>query len=83
MSTFINQHSFAIGAILILGICAVIMLRDGPKRRDLLILALLTISLVTIWHALRPTAHPETNAEQVRAQIGAGTPILLEFQSPY
>jgi hypothetical protein len=83
MSSLINQQSFIIGAILFLGLCAFVLLRDGPKRRDFFLLAGLALGLAAIWFAVRPTASPEANSEQVRAQIGAGTPVLLEFQSPY
>ena len=83
MGTLINQQSFVIGAILLLSVSAFLLLRDGPKRRDFAILALLTIGLAAIWYAARPTATSIASAGQVQAQIGAGTPVLLEFQSPY
>ena len=83
MNTFINQLSFVIVALLIFCICAFVLLRDGPKRRDFFILAGLAIGMAAIWYIVRPTATPEISAEEVRVQIGAGTPVLLEFQSPY
>ena len=79
----INQYSFLWGALILLIIVAVLLLRDGPKRTDFLILGVILIALGGLWLGVRPRATQLTHAAQVQAQIGAGTPVLLEFQSPY
>ena len=79
----INQYSFLWGALILLIVVAVLLLRDGPKRTDFLILGIILVALGGLWLVVRPRATQLTNAAQVQAQIGAGTPVLLEFQSPY
>jgi hypothetical protein len=81
--SLINQQSFIFFAVLVLGLVAFFLLRDGPRRRDFAILAFLMLGIAGLWYLLRPTASAGyAAADQVRAQIGAGTPVLLEFQSP-
>ncbi len=81
--SLINQQSFIFFALLVLGLVAFVLLRDGPRRRDLVILALFALGIAGLWVLLRPTQTVGyAAASQVKAQIGAGTPVLLEFQSP-
>jgi hypothetical protein len=47
--------------------------------------ALLALAVAT-WGAfalLRPAAGEADEVSSIRARIGAGRPVLLEFQSPY
>ena len=79
----INQYSF-----LWLSLAALAMLllavRRGPRRRTLAIAAAGLAALGLVWLLVRPTQTAGLGqAGAVRAQIGAGTPVLLELQSPY
>ena len=80
---FINQNSLVLGAVALLAAVAVVLLRDGPRPRDFLVLSLLIVVFVAGWLVLRPKGTPDVVAGQVRAQIGQGVPVLLEFQSPF
>ena len=79
----INKQSFTLAALLILIVMLFLLFRDGPKRRDFVILGVLVIGLAAIWLLVRPTASPINGVDEVSARIGTGTPVLLEFQSPY
>jgi hypothetical protein len=83
MQHWVNQHSFLIlaaGALLAL---AAILLRDGVRLSDLVALGALCLGLALAYALLRPTTSGEASAQAVRAQIGRGRPVLLEFQSPF
>jgi hypothetical protein len=42
------------------------------------------LALFTAWSLVHPRQTPlMDDAKEVRAMIGAGKPVLLEFQSPY
>jgi hypothetical protein len=84
MEQFINQYSFLwmVGAFVLL--LALILLRGESKARNTIALIALVAGLFMTWLFLRPTQTPLTgDAQQVQALIGAGKPVLLEFQSPY
>jgi non-homologous end joining protein Ku len=79
----INQYSFLLAAAFGLATLAFILLRDGVKAGDLIALASLALGFTAAFALLRPRASAAPDAEAVLAQIGAGTPVLLELQSPY
>lgn len=80
---FINQNSFTLmGVILWLGL-AVFLLHDGVKANDVIALASLAAGLGLAFWFLRPGPSTLDETEQVMARIGAGKPVLLEFQSNY
>ncbi len=83
MNPFINQHSFTLLGAMALLTLSVVLLRDGPKPSDFLAIGSLAAGLVLAYLLLNPGASTERDADRVRAQIGAGVPVLLEFQSPY
>lgn len=83
MDKIINQYSFAIVAVLIIALALYALSRRGFRKLDWVLLAALAGLLVAAWWVMHPTASPIESAEAVRAKIGAGTPVLLEFQSPY
>jgi hypothetical protein len=37
--------------------------------------------LILVYLGIRPDAAASSQVDEIRAQIGAGTPVLLEFQS--
>ncbi len=80
----INQYSILWILAILIAIAAFLLLRNRPKRQDYLVIGLLLAGLVTAWLVLRPLQTPLLEeAAQVQARIGQGTPVLLEFQSPY
>ncbi len=84
MSAFFNHYSFLIlsaGLILVAGL---VLLTRKPKWNDYLAFGVITLGLVMAWSILHPRQTPlMDDAKKVQAMIGAGTPVLLEFQSPY
>jgi hypothetical protein len=80
---FLNQHSFTIGAALALGLLSIWLFRDGVTLNDLLAFGALALGLAIAYFFFNPGESTETDPEAVIEQIGAGTPVLLEFQSPF
>jgi hypothetical protein len=84
MSFIINQYSFiaiAVGFALVAGF---ILLTNKPKWKDYLAFGVIIVGLFAAWSILHPRQTPlMDDAKKVQAMIGAGTPVLLEFQSPY
>jgi len=79
----INHNSLLILALAILAAVAYLLLRHGFERRNFLILAGLLAGMIVVWMIIRPRATPATNPMELYNQIGAGVPVLVEFQSPY
>jgi non-homologous end joining protein Ku len=79
----VNQYSFLLVAAFSLASLAFILLRDGVKGSDLIALASFTLGFTAAFALLRPRASAASDAEAVLGQVGAGTPVLLELQSPY
>ncbi|MBI3152257.1 MAG: hypothetical protein HYZ21_09000 [Chloroflexi bacterium] len=84
MNLITNQYSFitvAVGFALVAGF---ILLTNKPKWNDYLAFGVIIIALFTAWGILHPRQTPlMDDTKKVQAMIGAGTPVLLEFQSPY
>ncbi|MBI1795086.1 MAG: hypothetical protein HYR70_12990 [Chloroflexi bacterium] len=65
-------------------VAALVLLTNKPKARDFVSFGVITAGLLISWIILHPRATPlMDNAKAVQAMIGAGKPVLLEFQSPY
>lgn len=79
----LNQYSFLLAAALGLLVLAFALLRDGVRASDLIALAALALGFTAAFALLRPEASAVDDAEATLAQIGSGTPVLLEFQSPF
>lgn len=84
MSALLGEYSFitiAAGFTLVAG---VILLNNKPKWDDYLAFSVIAVGLIIAWTILHPRQTPLMDqARQVQAMIGAGKPVLLEFQSPY
>lgn len=79
-----NQYSLVLAAMGILAVAALILFRKKPRLTDFLAFLAITAALLAAWLALRPTQTPSiSEASAVQLMIGAGQPVLLEFQSPY
>lgn len=81
MGQFINYNSFLISVILILLGVAVAILRRGRQPKQLAILGGVAVVVLLVYLGLRPNAATSDEAAELQAQIGQGTPVLLEFQS--
>jgi len=79
----LNLYSALLLFLLILLLAGGFILRRGPSRERALILVILALGLAAVWYFARPVQTPHGELADFRNQIGAGTPVLLEFQSPY
>ena len=84
MEELYNHYSFlwiSIGLTITAGL---ILLTQKPKTRDFIAFGVIVLGLLTAWIILHPRQTPlMDDARAVQAMIGAGTPVLLELQSPY
>ncbi len=84
MEELYNHYSFlwiAIGLTIVAGL---VLLTNKPRLRDFISFGVIVAGLATAWLILHPHQTPLLrDAQSVQAMIGAGTPVLLEFQSPY
>lgn len=79
----INQYSVVLLVFVGLAVAMVILLRRGINPKRLLILVLMALGVFAAWRLARPVQTDYSDLADLRAQIGAGRPVLLEFQSPY
>jgi thiol-disulfide isomerase/thioredoxin len=84
MSALLGEYSFITIAAGFTFIAGVILLANKPKWNDYLAFGVIVTGLIVAWAILhpRPTLLMD-DAKEVQAMIGAGKPVLLEFQSPY
>lgn len=69
---------------LLLLLVAALLFRRKPRLAELGAFGVLVLGLVAVYLIVRPVQTPLMGeAARVRAAIGQGTPVLLEFQSPY
>lgn len=85
MPQIANQYSYFLMSLVLLLLMAGLLAwrRKGFHLREIGLLIVLTVVLVIAWFALRPDVAAPLTTDQIRAQIGNGKPVLLEFQSPY
>ena len=83
-NAMLNQYSFITLFISFTIISGIILLTNKPKWTDYLAFGVIVVSLFAAWSLLHPRQTPlMDDAKEVQAMIGAGKPVLLEFQSPY
>ncbi len=84
MEQIYNHYSFIWIALGLTIAAALVLLTNKPKVRDFVAFGQIVAGLILSWLVLHPT---QTNlagdAKAIQAMIGAGKPVLLEFQSPY
>lgn len=84
MSLFIREYSFLIVAVVLATAAGFMLLAHRPKLNDYLAFGVIIVGLITAWVIWHPRQTPlMDDARAVRAMIGTGTPVLLEFQSPF
>lgn len=72
---------FTAGLTIVAGL---VLLSKNPKWNDFLAFGIILSGLLLAWTVLHPRQTPLTEgALTVQRAIGAGKPVLLEFQSPY
>lgn len=84
MVLIFRQYSFVFISLGLVTVAGLILLSNKPKWNDYLAFGVIVVGLVTAWIILHPRQTPlMDDAKSVQAMIGAGTPVLLEFQSPF
>ncbi len=79
----VNQYSFVwLAASSVVALAVVLAVRRALARQWLA-LAALVVGLGLAFGLLRPTPAPPEAALRLESALGAGTPLLLEMQSPY
>jgi thiol-disulfide isomerase/thioredoxin len=84
LAQFINYYSFLLVTIGIMAVAALVLLTHKPKTNDFISFGVIALIAIMAWVILHPRQTPlMDDAKVVQQMIGAGTPVLLEFQSPY
>ncbi|HEY6073756.1 MAG TPA: hypothetical protein VIV15_10270, partial [Anaerolineales bacterium] len=79
-----NHYSFLWIAVALTIVAGLVLLTHKPQLRDFISFGVIVGGLLLAWLILHPQQTPLMNdAKSVQAMIGSGTPVLLEFQSPY
>ncbi|HTP02317.1 MAG TPA: hypothetical protein VMJ64_13165 [Anaerolineales bacterium] len=84
MEQLYNHYSFLWIAAGLAVVAGLVLLTNKPRMRDFIAFGVIVAGLAAAWFVLHPhqTALMQ-DAKSVQELIGAGTPVLLEFQSPY
>ncbi len=84
MEQLYNHYSFLWIALALTAVAGLVLLTNKPRIRDFISFGVIVAGLLVAWIVLHPHQTALMNdATAVKAMIGAGTPVLLEFQSPY
>lgn len=84
MEQLYNHYSFAWIAAALTVVAGLVLLTNRPKLADFISFGVIVSGLLVAWLILHPRQTVLMNdAKAVQALIGAGSPVLLEFQSPY
>ena len=84
MGSLFPEYSFPALSAVIIAIAGVVLLTRKPKWNDFLAFGVIVAGLLAAWVIIHPRQTPlMDDAKMVQEMIGAGTPVLLEFQSPY
>ena len=78
-----NQHSLLVVGMIGLALLVFLLFRDGVKKTDIVILAIIIPLFVLLWYFWHPKQDEFQSSKDIQARIGQGTPVLIEFQSPY
>jgi hypothetical protein len=79
-----REYSFIVIAVVLAIAAGLMLLTNKPKLNDYLAFGIIVAGLVAVWVILHPRQTPlMDDAKLVQAMIGTGTPVLLEFQSPF
>ncbi|MBN2043470.1 MAG: hypothetical protein JW757_00505 [Anaerolineales bacterium] len=81
MGSFLNQNSFLLLVLILWLTAAGVLLRRDRNRRQIILLGAVTVVLAAGFSLLRPAPVSDVTAAAIKAQIGAGKPVLLQFRS--
>lgn len=81
MGQIFNQNSFLLTVVFLWLIAGGIFLRGERSPRAMAIYAGITILLTAGFFIFRLAPGTRDPAAEIKAQIGAGKPVLLEFRS--
>jgi hypothetical protein len=79
----LNQYSYVILSGLAIAALLVWAVARGPRTERLVAVAALGLGCALAFWMFAPEATDPSASGPPAAPIGAGTPVLLEFQSPY
>ena len=79
--TLINHNSFLFIILFILVVTVIVLRQRGWEKRSWLVLGGLAIVLAAGYFSLRPSPASSETLEELWAQVGQGTPVLLQLQS--
>ncbi|MBI3737440.1 MAG: hypothetical protein HY258_00135 [Chloroflexi bacterium] len=84
MEEIYNYYSFLWISLGVVIVAALVLLTNKPRVREYVAFGVIAVGLASAWLVLHPRQTPlMSDAKAVQAMIGAGKPVLLEFQSPY
>ncbi len=79
-----TQYSLVFIALGIVVVAGLVLLTNKPKWNDYLAFGAVVTGLIIAWVILHPVQTLLVgDAKNIQAKIGAGKPVLLEFQSPF
>ncbi len=79
----VNQFSYVLIAIFLVGVASIIVWRVRRVPRWLSV-GVVALALVVVWLVARPTATAEVNSlADAEGLIGTGKPTIVEFLSEY
>jgi hypothetical protein len=81
--SLINYYSFVFAVCLFIILLAISIFRKGINLKKIIGLGLVFAGLIVIWFLIKPTQNVNLPQDQSLKLIGDGTPVLLEFQSPF
>jgi hypothetical protein len=79
----LNYYSFIFTVGLFSFLLAIGIFRKGINLTKIIVFGLVFAGLIVTWFLIKPTQNVNVNQDQSLKLIGSGTPVLLEFQSPY
>jgi len=83
IKAFINQYSFTIVAGIIIILFSAVILRRGIAQPQMTALIALVMGFMLAYWFYNPGEGSSGGAQRLQTTIGSGTPVLIEFQSPY
>ena len=84
MAQVINQYSAVLFITALFLVVSLFLFKRKPRMQALFLPGIIIAGSITAWFFLRPVQTPlMEDAGKVQSMIGAGKPVLLEFQSPY
>ena len=79
-----REYSFVFAGLAVFAAAAILLLSRKPRWQEFLSLGVIGVGLIAAWGVLHPVQTPlMESAQKVQNMIGQGTPVLLEFQSPF